>query len=95
MLPLEVVQLLLDDLGRLLLAALGLVEPRLHAEVIVLELQPVVLEPACLEGELLLKTLLFQIKLGLALLDHITEKHLGVECLNLILRVMCLLSSNL
>jgi hypothetical protein len=69
-------QLVLNHLGRVLLPLVEFLESLLHAFVIFLHLDDVVLKPALLELLVLLSPSLLELDLGVSLLQDITHQHL-------------------
>ena len=81
-------ELLADDFSRLLLALEHFLHAGVHALVVVLHFDFVVLNPALVYRLLLLGPHLFDFDLGVPLLEHIAHEHLFVEGLNLVAHVM-------
>ena len=69
-------QLVLDNLGGVLLSLVHLFHPVLHAFVVLLHLSDIILQPALLDGLVLLQPPLFELELRVSLLEDITHKHL-------------------
>ena len=84
-------QLVLDNLGGVLLTLVHLFHPVLHAFVVFLHLGDIILQPPLLDGLILLQSSFFQLKLRVSLLEDIAHEHLRVEAFYYILRFIGLL----
>lgn len=88
---LRLMQLVFDNLRGVLLSLVHLFHPFLHAFVVLFHLGDIILQPALLDGLVLLQPPLFELKLRVTLLEDIAHEHLRVECFHLILRFIGLL----
>ena len=88
---LRLMQLVLDHLGGILLSLVHLLHPVLHAFVVLLHLGDIILQPALLDGLVLLQPPLFELKLRVSLLEDIAHEHLRVEGFHFVLGLIGLL----